>query len=247
MFVCRFVEVEDQNFALFNYVSELNSDIDQVQEQMSQIREDVKMFELDGSTLEATRSHMLTGMQRDLSRTEAESEEHERRLQAANKLLGQLMKGVGGLFTKIGCNSAVISDMLGGQQGVTENNIIQHLGQIEQRTDELLELKSYIAARDSDDPTTAVSLLLPRAEAAGSFDVTAEIVPPAVGDDSVEGSELDMMDSKPMTQDELRNRMNRFLTRREADTGRSVQRSATSSRATKSTHDRKRTSTQSRD
>ena len=243
----RFVEVEDQNFALFNYVSELNSDIDQVQEEISQIQEDIKRFDLDGTSLEASRGHMLSGMQKELSQTEAESEEHEKRLLAANKLLGQLMKGIGGLFTKIGCNAAVISDMLGGQQGVTENNIIQHLGQIEQRTDELLELKSYIAARDSEDPTAAVSLLLPKAEASTSFDITAEIVPPALGDDSLEGSELELMDSKPMTQDELRNRMNRFLSRRETDTSHSVQRSATSSRTPKSTHERKRISTQSRD
>ena len=233
------MEVEDQNFALFNYVSELNSDIDQVHEEISHIREEMGRFEAEGASLEASREQMLGGMEADLSQTEAASKEHDTRLTQANKLLSQLMKGIGGLFTKIGCNAAVISDMLGGQQGVTENNIIQHMGQIEQRTDELLELKSYIAAKESDDPNAAVSLLLPKAEMTISFDVTAEIVPPAIGDDSVEGSDLELLDNKPMTQDELRDRMNRFINRRETDTGRSLQRSSASSR-TKSTLERRR-------
>ena len=229
-------------------MSELNSDLDQVQDEISQILEDIRKFELDGASLEATRKQMLTEMQQELSQAETESSEHERRLQTANKVLGQLMKGIGGLFTKIGCNSAVISDMLGGQQGVTENNIIQHLGQIEQRTDELLELKSYIAAKDSEDPSAAVTLLLPKVELANTFDVTADIIPPAVGDDSIEGSDLEMMDSKPMSQGELRDRMNRLITRRETDTSRSIQPSSASSRPAKSTHGSKRgTTIQTRD
>ena len=228
-------------------MSELNSDLNQVQDDISQIQEDIRKFEFDGASLEATRKEMLTEMQQELSQAEIESSEHGKRLQTANKLLGQLMKGIGGLFTKIGCNSAVISDMLGGQQGVTENNIIQHLGQIEQRTDELLELKSYIAVKDSEDPSAAVTLLLPKAELTSIFDVTADIVPPAIGDESVEGSDLEMMDSKPMSQGELRDRMNRFITRRETDTSRSIQPSSAGSRVTKSTHGSKRASNQTRD
>ena len=112
----------------------------------------------------------------------------------------------------------------------------------------MLELKSYIAAKDSEDPSAAVTLLLPKVELANTFDVTADIIPPAVGDDSIEGSDLEMMDSEPMSQGELRDRMNRLITRRETDTSRSIQPSSASSRPAKSTHGSKRgTTIQTRD
>lgn len=37
LLVSKFIEVEDKNFALFNYVNELNNDIEILQEQISMV------------------------------------------------------------------------------------------------------------------------------------------------------------------------------------------------------------------
>jgi hypothetical protein len=37
MLVSKFIEVEDKNFALFNYVNELNNDIEILQEQINMV------------------------------------------------------------------------------------------------------------------------------------------------------------------------------------------------------------------
>ena len=34
----KFIEVEDKNFALFNYVNELNNEIEQLQEQINEVK-----------------------------------------------------------------------------------------------------------------------------------------------------------------------------------------------------------------
>jgi len=37
MFCCRFIEVEDKNFALFNFVNEQNNEIEQLNEDIEEV------------------------------------------------------------------------------------------------------------------------------------------------------------------------------------------------------------------
>lgn len=51
------------------------------------------------------------------------------------------------MFSKIGCDVATITDMLGGHAGVTDITVLQYLGIVEQRTNELLQLQAFIQAK----------------------------------------------------------------------------------------------------
>ena len=51
------------------------------------------------------------------------------------------------MFNKINCDRSAIDDMLGAQSGVTDSNMIQYLGIIEQRTNELLAVQSYVNSK----------------------------------------------------------------------------------------------------
>ena len=51
------------------------------------------------------------------------------------------------MFSKIGCDSTTITDMLGGHAGVTETTVLQYLGIVEQRTNELLQLQAFLQAK----------------------------------------------------------------------------------------------------
>ena len=59
------------------------------------------------------------------------------------------------MFTKMGCNAAAISEMLG-NAGVTEHNMMTYLGIIEQRTNELLQMY-----RSSQAPETLAPVIGP--------------------------------------------------------------------------------------
>lgn len=54
-----------------------------------------------------------------------------------------ILEGVDSLFNKINCNRGAIDDMLGAQSGVSDQNMLQYLGIIEQRTNELLSVRDY--------------------------------------------------------------------------------------------------------
>jgi len=57
--------------------------------------------------------------------------------------------GVSSLFTRIRCDSGTLSDLLGSSEGVKDDNIMQYLGIIEQRANELLAAQSYIDSQVS--------------------------------------------------------------------------------------------------
>ena len=58
------------------------------------------------------------------------------------------------IFSKINCDSTPITDMLGSAVGVTEMNMIQYLGLIEQRANELLATQAYLQSKVSEKINT---------------------------------------------------------------------------------------------
>ena len=55
--------------------------------------------------------------------------------------------GIDSVFSKIGCDSATITELLGGHAGVTDNTVLQYLGIVEQRTNELLQLQAFLQTK----------------------------------------------------------------------------------------------------
>jgi len=58
-----------------------------------------------------------------------------------------LYLGIDSAFSKIGCDSTTITELLGGHGGVTDSTVLQYLGIIEQRTNELLQLQAFLQAK----------------------------------------------------------------------------------------------------
>jgi len=145
--VSKFIEVEDQNFALFNYVNELNGDIELTQEQIQQIKGDIERFKSQGVEMEEKRKTILRGLEADLAAVKEKTATFDANYTAAIKVLDQLKSGIESVFSKIGCDPTAITDLLGGHAGVTDTTVLQYLGTIEQRTNELLQLQAFIQAK----------------------------------------------------------------------------------------------------
>jgi hypothetical protein len=70
--------------------------------------------------------------------------------------VGKLKDSIWQLFNDIGCNTPAVRDLLGNEGGVTEGNLLTHLGIIEQRANELLQ--AYVLARVADPNPSASSV-----------------------------------------------------------------------------------------
>jgi len=215
LLVKRFIEVEDKNFALFNYVNELNNDTETLQDEIDGIENEVRKFKDEGVKLEDERKAILRNLEEKLAQTQDKIQAREQQSKHTTKILDQLKEGTDSLFNKINCDRTMIDDMLGATSGVTESNMMQYLGIIEQRTNELLQIQAIQAAKEAERGEVPVGLL---GHGPQNTSVSISIVPPSTGDDydsdqSEEGSDEEQ--SRPLTQQELRNKVLKGISKKE--------------------------------
>lgn len=243
--VGRFVAAEDQNFSLFNYNNELNNEIERLEEQVAEIRTEMEKYKGEGASNDVQRKKVLKDLEDRLAKTESKAEQFETKAEDAVRILNELKSGIQSIFEKIGCSSDGIGDLLG-NGGVTEANMMQYLGVIEQRTNELLGRRhtllhqSIQSAMKQDDDLNATggvgtsevaasqAAVSPAAAAVGSpfpgpaapmGSTQVSIVPPSTGDDFGEDDDDDFDDEeRPLTRDELKMRTSRLISRREKKT-----------------------------
>jgi chromosome segregation ATPase len=156
--------VEDKNFALFNYVNELNNQVESLQEQIADIKNEIRRFEGQSIELEDQQRRMLEQINKKHLQATALADEYEETTRTARKILDQLRTGllnsisqtqtsdfftlgIDSLFKKIGCDRRQIDHLLQSHEGVTEDNILRYLGIIEERTNELLIAQAAITAK----------------------------------------------------------------------------------------------------
>ncbi|KAJ8321073.1 hypothetical protein KUTeg_002660 [Tegillarca granosa] len=90
LLVNKFIEVEDRNFALFNYVNEQNNEIEKLHEQIEEIKNDIEKFKLQGLELESQRKTILKELEDKQNKASKDADEYEEKNKAISKILDQL-------------------------------------------------------------------------------------------------------------------------------------------------------------
>ncbi|KAJ9514803.1 hypothetical protein QJQ45_028477 [Haematococcus lacustris] len=147
--VSSFISAEDQNYTLFNYVNEVNTEIEALEDQINIIRREVDKYRQGGAALDRLKSSAMKDTEERLASTQAQAELYEKRYEAASNTVAVLKTSIFDLFDTIGCNTPAVRELLGDDGLVTEGNVLAHLGIIEQRTNELLQAYAVRRAGDS--------------------------------------------------------------------------------------------------
>ena len=148
--VKRYIEVEDKNFALFNFVNNQTMD-------KKQCEADIEALKLEIVTLRNLNSNMTTERKKIMAELEGKFKivSRERILndkedKKARKLLEGVKLKILGTFNKIGCDMESMSSMLGNTE-ITEENITQILGVVERRANEIIQLKLLLAIKEAKE------------------------------------------------------------------------------------------------
>ncbi|XP_057299829.1 coiled-coil domain-containing protein 63-like [Hydractinia symbiolongicarpus] len=215
LLVGKFIETEDKNFALFNYVNELNNEIEMLREQIVEVENEIELFKQDSVGLEEQRERIMKDLQDEHDIVDSELKVHVDHTTASVQTVEQLKEGINSLFTMINCDSSSIVDMLGGHEGITDSNMMQYLGIIEHRTNELIQVQAFASSKqdsESDEKIETVGLLgkgplpIPRA---------VSVHPPATVDDYDSDFSMQSDDeNRPLTQRELRQRIVRGISKK---------------------------------
>jgi len=155
--VSSFISAEDQNYTLFNYVNEVNTEIEKLEDQITVIRSEMTRYADGGRETDLTKSTALREVEDRLAGSESQAELYEKRSEAASGTVSQLKTAIWDLFNRIGCNTPSVRALLGNEGTVTESNLLAYLGIIEQRTNELLQ--AFAVQRAGD--TSAANSYLP--------------------------------------------------------------------------------------
>lgn len=221
--VTRFVDAEDNNFKLFNRVNELNSEIESLEQQIAGLDGEIERYRGQGLSSDTQRKRILLDLEKRLEQTNSRADVYELKYSNAQRVLQQLKSGIQVMFDKLASQKDVeaFRNILG-DDGVTEGNVLQYLGVIEQRANEIIQAYSVSPSGDAsllqsilgaDDPKSRHELsqaaaavqdqpLSPKQESALKFPNVDEI-------DAVEEqreAELAIQDTveKPLTVDELK-------------------------------------------
>ena len=228
--VATFIEAEDKNFSLFNYVNELNSEVENLEDQIADIRKEIEKYKGQGQSTDNQKKRVLEELEQRLHHTEARAEQYEARASLAMNTVNALKQGIQAVFDKIGCNPDAVTAVSAGNQGVTESNMMHYLGILEQRTNEILQMYAAVqlqlSGQDLSSPEAQAALagILGHGPSAPLGAGKVEVAPPpAAGEerDSDEESEPEEdEEERPLTRDELKLKTLRSLAKREGRAGR---------------------------
>lgn len=221
--VAAFIEAEDKNFSLFNYVNELNNEVEKLEEQISLTRQEIEKFRGAGQNSDNQRKRILQDLEAKLAKTEQKAEQCEQRASRTMNTVNELKKGIEDTFNRIGCNSEAVSAALG-NEGVTESNMMQYLGIIEQRTNEILQMYTAVKMQERGQDISSASAQAELASIMGHGPAVplgageVKVTPPSAGEDvdSDEASDESVEEDRPLTREELKAKTLRNLAKREA-------------------------------
>lgn len=206
--VAKFREAEDQNFSLFNYVNDINSEIERLEHSISDMRNQIEKYRGQGMSSDTQRKKTIRDLEEKLAKTDKKADEYDLRYQVAMRTINQLKNGIHSIFTRIGATSSSVDELLG-NQGVTESNMMQHLGIIEQRTTEILQ--AYAASQIGlPDENTLQLPSVTQADSMGRLNV----MPPSFDEMSSGEDSEGEKDERPLTRQELEKRTLREFTKK---------------------------------
>merc|ERR1711871_1590601 len=212
--VDTFINAEDRNFTLFNFVNELTSEIEKLEEQIQDIKAEVEKYRGQDMNSDHQRKKILKDLEEKLGRTETKAEQYDAKFAHSTKILGSLKDGIHSIFSNIGCNMSGVSEVLG-TGGVTEGNIMTYLGLIEQRANEMLAVHNQILKQREGEEGRGASTVAGPQSAAGATHINS--LPPTTGDEYEEEEESDDdEETRPLTRDELKARAQKQMTKKEA-------------------------------
>ncbi|KAJ3108842.1 Coiled-coil domain-containing protein 63 [Phlyctochytrium planicorne] len=92
--VQRFKAVEDQNFSLFNYVNEVNNEIEKLAEEIVEIQRRIDVMKVEGIAVEEERKRTIKNLEDNLETSKQKCSQYETQYNEITYLLEELRHGI---------------------------------------------------------------------------------------------------------------------------------------------------------
>lgn len=134
----RYTKQEEENFALFNYVSELSAELEDLEGAIRRLNEDIQE-QCDLNEIRAKQQEKGVGCLREELEEECKGVvEAQVALEGEKGRLQRFLEGVEELFRVLGCEKGAALELFGGDAKITDHNVFVYLEMIEKRIESVL-------------------------------------------------------------------------------------------------------------
>mmetsp|Transcript_21937 Transcript_21937/g.40034 ORF Transcript_21937/g.40034 Transcript_21937/m.40034 type:complete len:459 (+) Transcript_21937:258-1634(+) len=202
--VQSFIKAEDQNFTLFKFVNELSNDIESLEAQIQELKDETQNYRGKETGSNAQRKKLVRNMYEKLEKFRELADTYKKKYENAQRTVNELKVTIDSFFRSIECDREYASDSIGAE--VTESNMHQYLGLIEQQCTEHLQTYAVLQAH------TGRGEFMPTSQTLPSMSPLKIEVPNMMRDEFSDDEVEERVDEeRPLTADELKNRAEKLV------------------------------------
>ncbi|KAJ3651791.1 hypothetical protein Zmor_017804 [Zophobas morio] len=134
----KYTKQEEENFALFNYVNELNHELEVLEESIEDIKTRISEQKEICEQKAKKEKNTLESLTKALEKATKIADNDEEILKKAEHELSEVLVGIRGIFESVGCDFTPILGLLGQNPDVNEDNVLIYLGLIEKKISGLI-------------------------------------------------------------------------------------------------------------
>jgi len=206
--VQNFIHAEDQNFSLFKYNNELSADIEKIEQQIAEYKEEYIALSGSGSRKEdKEKEKILESLEEKWNDIDRKAIHYEVKHQESQQTLAHVKTSIESIFHRTGCTEEDLPSGCG--TGISEANMVQYLASIEHRTNDLLKI--YDALRQDDEDFEGTR---PNRAVHSSTSLQVRL-PSTVEDYSDDEDDDDEDDQRPFTREELKTKTMRGISKKQ--------------------------------
>ncbi|XP_043801474.1 coiled-coil domain-containing protein 63-like [Apis laboriosa] len=131
--IAKFIKQEEENFALFSYVNELNDELESLNSRIDQLTIAIQEAQTLNDRISYEQTQTLEQLKTELEQQTALADAAEENLAQCDDVLEKLLKGIDSLFKAIRCDNSPILRLLGDNEQITMSNVMLYLGIIEKQ------------------------------------------------------------------------------------------------------------------
>ncbi|XP_032025177.1 outer dynein arm-docking complex subunit 1 isoform X1 [Hylobates moloch] len=207
LLVQKYLEIEERNFAEFNFINEQNLELEHVQEEIKEMQEALVSARASKDDQHLLQEQQQKALQQRVDKVHSEAERLEARFQDVRGQLEKLKAEIQLLFTKAHCDSSMIDDLLGVKTSMGDRDMGLFLSLIEKRLVELLTVQAFLDAQSFTSLADVALLALGQS----LEDLPKKMAPLQPPDNLEDPPGFEASDDYPMSREELLSQVEKLV------------------------------------
>merc|ERR1712139_104912 len=145
----RFIQMEDQNFTMYNYMNEISNQLEKETDLVRMIENQTSIHKADSEQILDQKRAECEILRKKFNQRNMVLTNSQKELERQGDLHYNLKKGIKQIFENCGCSMEQIENKLGDQSEVNDQNIMEYLAIIEEMANNMM--RRHIVVTSSED------------------------------------------------------------------------------------------------